>query len=127
MVTSPVAAYIVVDPSVMLTVGRWRNRSGAPELNEETIWQPNRGRSFMRRMQNIGKVFSDALMRGPQVVITDGGGEVVIIAKERFDCMRLTPRDYVAKKRLDLPDRDQLDEMIERVRDEGIWLFGVGR
>ena len=65
-------------------------------------------------------------MRGPQVVITDGGGEVVIISKERFDRMRLTPQDYVAKKRLDLPDRDQLDEMIERVRDEGVWLFGVG-
>jgi hypothetical protein len=77
--------------------------------------------------RDIAKVFSDALKRGPQVVITDGGGEVVIIAKERFDRMRLTPQDYVAENRLDLPDWDQLDEMIAHARDEGINFFGVGR
>ncbi len=44
--------------------------------------------------RDIGKLFNDARKRGPQVVITDGGGEVVIIAKERFDRMRLTPQDY---------------------------------
>jgi hypothetical protein len=39
--------------------------------------------------------------------------------------MHLTPQEYVAENRLDVPDRDMLDEMIERARDEGIDIFGV--
>jgi hypothetical protein len=41
--------------------------------------------------------------------------------------MRPTPQQYVAENQLDLPARDLLDEMIDRPRDEGISMFGVGR